>query len=139
MLRKKTQQFIFLGYVLGWTVAHIYWKIHCFILSFSKDRSSIKLENIFWNITQNNSILKKCDLIPKVLPIKMWKILQLTKSDKGKRLKVQLNQALKPTLLTWDDSNWFGFIFMIAFRENAFNVKPLMCNLSLHPTSDASF
>ena len=73
--------------------------IEKFIASFCpclKDRSSIKLENIFWNITHSNSILilRRCGLIPNVLPMKIWKILQLTKSDKGNRPKVQLNQVL---------------------------------------------
>ena len=87
MLRKNsTVPFIFLGYVVLWTLGHIYvLNIHCFILSFSRGEI-VKLENIFWN----NSILRKCDLIPNVLPMKIWKILQLTKSDKGNRLKEAL-------------------------------------------------
>ena len=40
------------------------------------------IENIF------GILLGKCDLIQKVLPMKIWKILQLTKSGKGNRLKV---------------------------------------------------
>ena len=63
-----------------WGIGAHLLNIHCFILSFSRGEI-VKLENIFWNITRNNSILRKCDLISTVLPMKIWKIHQLTTAD----------------------------------------------------------
>lgn len=67
------------------------------------------IENIF------GILLGKCDLIQKVLPMKIWKILQLTKSDKGNRLELKVTEttlSFKSYQLchSWHDFNWFGFI-----------------------------